>query len=371
MDRYFTIMIVPEREKGVRSFRIPQVFFHAFLFLLIATLTLLGIFAYDYWKILREIHKNKHLTIENRQLKEQIQLFQMKINSLTDDLERIHTFEKKLRIITGLENVDMTRKLKNKTELNQPGTFPKNKSGEKDAELDQDKTTQLKPTKSLFKNLQSLKDFDKAKQYKSLKNLYEQKIATRFGLRTSYSYTKEWDQLTKQSFGLAANYAEFDYKFSVVKDFTRNLEVNIHRLDSYLLDKDSFLRSTPTLLPTKGWITSYYGPRLSPTSKRLRMHEGLDIGAKPGTPIVAPADGRVAFAGIKPGFGKFVQLDHGYGIETFYAHAKNLFVKRGQVIERGALVASIGNTGSSTGPHLHYEIRVNGTPVDPLYFVLD
>ncbi len=370
MDRYFTIMIVPGREKGVRSFRIPQVFFRTFLLLFVTFLTLLGIFAYDYWKILREIHRNKHLTIENRQLKEQIQLFQMKINSLTEDLERIHTFEKKLRIITGLENADMTHVLKG----NQPDEsqeFPENESGEEDPPIERNKASQLRPTKSLFKKLQGLKDFEEAEQYRGLKDLYEQKIATRFGLRTSYPYTKEWGQLTKQSFGLAAEYAEFDYKFSIIKDFSRNLEVNVHHLDSYLLDKESFLRSTPTLLPTKGWITSYYGPRLSPTSKRLRMHEGLDIGARPGTPIVSPADGQVAFAGTKPGFGKFVQLDHGYGVETFYAHVKNFFVRRGQIIQRGLLIASVGSTGSSTGPHLHYEIRVNGTPVDPLYFVLD
>ncbi len=368
-------MIIPGREKGVRSLRIPQVFFRTFLFLLVIFLTLLGIFAYDYWKILREIHRNKHLTIENRQLKEQIQLFQMKINSLTEDLERIHTFEKKLRIITGLESVDMARALKGNQleEGTDSSSSPplENQSGEEDRPLRRGEASELRPTKSLFKKLQGLRDFERAKQYQDLKGLYEQKIAARFGLRTSYPYTKEWGQLTKQSFGLASEYAEFDYKFSIIKDFTRNLEINVHHLDGHLLDKESFLRSTPTLLPTKGWITSYYGPRLSPTSKRLRMHEGLDIGARPGTPIVSPADGQVAFAGTKPGFGKFVQLDHGYGVETFYAHVKKFFVRRGQIVRRGLLIASVGSTGSSTGPHLHYEIRVNGTPVDPLYFVLD
>ena len=365
-------MVVPEREKGVKSFRIPQVFFHAFIFLALAIVILMGIFAYDYWKILREIHRNKHLTIENRQLKEQIQLFQMKINSLTDDLERIHIFEKKLRMITGYENnIDMTRGLKK-----QEGPYPQNQTQEKDAPLMRKKSTSLDPSPAswespVFKDLQELKEFEGSQQYKNLKNLYEQQIATHFGLQAGYTYTKEWNQLTKQSFKLASDYAQFNYKYSVIKEFAQNLETNIHKLDSYLLDKESFLRSTPTLLPTRGWITSYYGPRISPTSKRLRMHEGLDIGGKVGTPIVAPADGQVAFAGIKPGFGKFVQLNHGYGIETFYAHARKLFVKRGQIVKRGNLIASLGNTGLSTGPHLHYEIRVNGTPVDPLYYILD
>ncbi len=358
-------MVVPEREKGVKSFRIPRVVFHAAIFFVAIFVVLLGVLTYDYWKILRQVYENKHLTIENRQLKEQVQLFQMKLNSLTEDLERINTFEKKLRIITGLEDADLTQALKSPSNSDE---YPLNETNESDTEV-------TKPQSSLqnkmFKNLDQLKSYEEATEYQNLKNLYEKKIATNFGLQTSYAYTKEWNELTKQSFDLASDFAEFDYKFSTVKGFVKNLEVNIHKLDQFLLDQDSFLRSTPTLLPTKGWITSYYGPRISPTSKRLRMHEGIDIGARSGTPIVAAADGRITFAGKKPGFGNFVQIDHGYGVETFYAHAKGLFTKKGTVVKRGDLIASIGNTGASTGPHLHYEIRVNGTPVDPMYFVLD
>lgn len=368
MNRYFTLMIVPERDKGVRSFRIPRLIFHAMLFLMVVVSLIISILIYDYWKILKQVYENKHLTIENRQLKEQIQLFQMKINGLTDDLERIQTFEKKLRIITGIEKADLTKNLKNTENL------PSNDIKENDKEI-----IDLKPQssqkvpleKTLFENLDSLKNFDDQKEFINLKNLYEKKIATSFGLQTGYNYTKDWSSLNKQSFELAGKYAEFDYKYSQIKGFVNRLEKNIHELDQYLLDKDSFLRSTPTLLPTKGWITSYYGPRISPTSKRLRMHEGIDIGARTGTSIVASADGKISFAGVKPGFGMFVQIDHGYGIESFYAHAESLFVKRGQTVSRGDLIAGIGNTGASTGPHLHYEIRVNGTPVDPLYFVLD
>jgi len=369
MDRYFTVMVVPEREKGVKSFRIPRVVFHALIFFVVIFMVLLGILTYDYWKILRQVYENKHLTIENRQLKEQIQLFQMKLNSLTEDLERIHTFEKKLRIITGIEEADLTQSIKSQ---NRKTEYPLNETNEVDGEF----TPAVSPEKkkdqtNLFDDLDEIKNYAQAPEFNNLKDLYEKKIATIFGLQTSYSYTKEWNELTKQSFSMAENFAEFDYKFGTVKGFVNNLEVNIHKLDQFLLDKDSFLRSTPTLLPTKGWVTSYYGPRISPTSKRLRMHEGIDIGARSGTPILAAADGRVTFAGKKPGFGNFIQIDHGYGVETFYAHAKGLHTKKGRVVTRGDLIASIGNTGASTGPHLHYEIRVNGTPVDPLYFILD
>ncbi len=101
------------------------------------------------------------------------------------------------------------------------------------------------------------------------------------------------------------------------------------------------------------------------------MHEGIDVGAPSGTAIVAPADGVVTYSGAKPGFGNFVQIDHGYGVVTIYGHASSLNVKKGQKVVRGDRIATVGNTGYSTGPHVHYEVRVNGTPVDPLYYTLN
>lgn len=356
MDRYFTVMLVPEREKGVRSFRIPRIVFQAFVFLFVSFLILLGILSYDYIKILNELHLNKHLTIENRQLREQIQLFQMKINALNEDLERIDVFEKKLRIITGIEEVDMTQGLKKTPES------PKGSTGNVPPQ------SSVSPNSDALKRLES---YSNDEDYLNLKQLYEQKIATSFGLLTGYSYTKEWSELTKQSFSLAGQYASFDFKFNILKNFVKDLEVGIHQLDQFILDKESFLRSTPTLLPTKGWVTSYYGPRKSHYAGRVKMHEGLDVGAKTGEGIIATADGIVTFSGHKPGFGKFVQMDHGYGVETIFAHASRLNVKKGEVIKRGATIAYVGSTGYSTGPHVHYEVRINGTPVDPLYFILD
>ena len=101
------------------------------------------------------------------------------------------------------------------------------------------------------------------------------------------------------------------------------------------------------------------------------MHEGIDLGARSGTSIISTADGKVVFAGRKPGFGNFIKIQHGFGVETIYAHAKKLFVRTGKVVKRGDLIAAVGSTGYSTGPHVHYEVRVNETPVDPLYFILN
>ncbi len=132
-----------------------------------------------------------------------------------------------------------------------------------------------------------------------------------------------------------------------------------------LNDQISISRATPQGWPTKGWITSYFGMRQSPFTGRRVMHEGLDIAANTGTPVYATADGIVARVGYSPGYGKTVVLDHGYGYRTIFGHNSKILVKSGQRIKRGDRVALVGNTGQSTGPHLHYELRMNGVPIDP------
>ncbi len=346
-------MVVPEKQKGVKTFRIPTVLFKSLAFLSVMFCMLIGVLAYDYWKILQQVYENKHLSIENRQLKEQIQLFQMKMNSLADDLKRINTFEKKLRVITGLEDVST------KGALYKP---------EKEAEKESFSLDDLNSSLDLKMDMETIEDQPK---FKELKTLYDKKIAANLGLERSYILTKQWSDLARRSFSLSSDYAKFDFKYAQVKDIVSAIETNIHELDQFLLDKDSFLNSTPTILPADGWITSYFGQRMSPWAGKMKMHEGLDVGAPYGTEVHSPADGIITFSGEKAGFGKFVQVDHGYGIETIYAHNQSLNVRPGQKVKRGHLLAAVGNTGHSTGPHLHYEVRVNGIAVDPLYFILD
>lgn len=136
-----------------------------------------------------------------------------------------------------------------------------------------------------------------------------------------------------------------------------------------LNDKQSLFSATPTGWPVKGWMTSYFGMRPSPFSGQRRVHEGLDIAANVGTPVTATADGVVVKATVEPGFGKVVMVDHGYGYRTIYAHNSKLVVKAGTRISRGDKVAEVGNTGRSTGPHLHYEVRLNNAPINPRKFL--
>jgi len=127
----------------------------------------------------------------------------------------------------------------------------------------------------------------------------------------------------------------------------------------------------PSIAPLReGYITSGFGRRLDPFTKRPGFHKGVDFSARRGTPVFATADGRVAFTGRKNGYGLTIEIDHGNGIETVYAHNLDSLVKRGQRVTRGQIIARVGNSGRSTAPHLHYEIRINGKAVNPLKYIL-
>lgn len=145
---------------------------------------------------------------------------------------------------------------------------------------------------------------------------------------------------------------------------------SLARLVDELAGKSRRLASTPSIWPTRGWVTSGYGWRTSPFTGLRQFHAGLDISTPPGTPIVAPARGRVVSAGKDGALGLTLVIDHGYGIRTTYGHASKLLVKKGQEVERGQKIAAVGNTGRSTGPHLHYVVQVDGRRVNPADYVL-
>jgi len=131
------------------------------------------------------------------------------------------------------------------------------------------------------------------------------------------------------------------------------------------------VKALPSIMPTSGWLSSEFAKsRFHPILHENRPHNGIDLTAEIGTPIVAPASGTVVYAGWDKGFGRTVEIDHGHGIRTRFAHCASLSVRRGQRVTRGQLIAAVGNSGLTTSPHLHYEIHVNGRPVDPLSFVL-
>jgi murein DD-endopeptidase MepM/ murein hydrolase activator NlpD len=151
----------------------------------------------------------------------------------------------------------------------------------------------------------------------------------------------------------------------------RERQLSLEELVVQLEDKHHRLASSPAIWPTQGWLTSRFGTRLSPFTGKRQFHAGLDIAGAPGTDVIATARGKVRFVGRKGPLGNTVILDHGHGIRTHYGHTQETLVKRGQEVERGQVIASLGNSGRSTGPHLHYSVEVKGKAMNPLDYIFD
>jgi len=149
----------------------------------------------------------------------------------------------------------------------------------------------------------------------------------------------------------------------------RSSFVEIHR--KFIENADLILH-TPSLRPVEGgYVSSGFGWRPDPFTNRRTHHKGIDFCVERGTPIYVTANGKTIFAKRTPGMGKLVIIDHGYGFRTAYGHMDKIFVKNGQTVERGQKIGEVGNTGRSTGPHLHYEVHVNRKAVDPIDYLYD
>ena len=142
-------------------------------------------------------------------------------------------------------------------------------------------------------------------------------------------------------------------------------------LAKFLSERHSVLASTPSIWPVRGWVTSGFGRRISPFTGKRQHHSGLDISTRRGTPIKAPAAGVVTFVGREGSYGKLLVINHGHGLVTRYGHLHRYKVKVGDKVKRGDIIATVGNSGRSTGPHLHYEVLMSGVPTNPRYYILD
>jgi murein DD-endopeptidase MepM/ murein hydrolase activator NlpD len=134
---------------------------------------------------------------------------------------------------------------------------------------------------------------------------------------------------------------------------------------AYLKNKKSLLDSTPSIWPVAGWVTSEFGWRSSPFGGDREMHKAIDIATRIGKPIQSPADGIVAEVAFQHDVGQMIRIDHGHGISTFYGHLSKAIVRTGATVHRGDRIGYVGNTGRSTGSHLHYAVMMNGVSVNP------
>jgi murein DD-endopeptidase MepM/ murein hydrolase activator NlpD len=220
----------------------------------------------------------------------------------------------------------------------------------------------------LEKQLSKLKDFDK--KIRIIANLERrQDIAPSMGMGgPSPSDIRDKLKKEKDEDGLVQ---QMKSDVERLQSEAMSREESLAELEKLLQAKKEMLTHTPSIWPVMGWVTSGFGFRTNPFTGLTQMHEGLDISNRVGTLVVAPANGIVSDVGNDNAVGKVVVIFHGFGTTTRYGHLNKIFVKVGQKVKRGDKIAEVGMTGKTTGPHLHYEVRLNGIPVNPMRYILN
>jgi murein DD-endopeptidase MepM/ murein hydrolase activator NlpD len=327
-----TFFIVNNQTGKTRKVVLSSSWLKALSFIMAILIVIFAAGFVDYFGLLLQAMENKRLKAENAQLNKQFQMVESKVSALENSLERVKTFTTKLKLITNVDAEDRITKL----------------------------TMGPKPAAN-----QQVEEYEPMEQ--------RQDTATMTKQDQVYANKKPLDE---QKGELADEDAGKDYASIVVRidkavKETQLKEQSVIDLWESLSERQSLLNATPNVKPARGWITSRFGYRTSPFSGKTALHAGLDIAAAPGSPVYAPADGVVAFASYDESYGKLISVDHGFGVSTRFGHLSQIYVQVGQRINKWDVIGAVGNTGRSTGPHLHYEVRINGTPVDPINYILD
>jgi murein DD-endopeptidase MepM/ murein hydrolase activator NlpD len=273
------------------------------------------------------------LAAENTRLQAKLDLIDSRLTTLGDTLASLGTRDLQIRLLAGLPTEPVAR-------LSSASGGPSASDGSAHDSLMADSTAaalpQLVPPK--------------APVAKSFMSVFTNPLPKPFLGRLGFGHHADID-------GMIARASELSQSFRAVSDtLTKNFER---------------IASTPSIMPTTGWLSSQFSQsRFHPVLHENRPHEGIDLSAPMGAPIIAPASGRVISVTNEAGYGNTFQIDHGNGIVTKFAHCSRIVVHVGDLVTRGQLIATVGNTGLATGPHLHYEVHVDGKPVDPLKYVL-
>ncbi|NBX68028.1 MAG: M23 family metallopeptidase [Proteobacteria bacterium] len=305
-------MVIPERTRRVHKVVVPFLLVKLGVVLFSLMSVVLVVIGIDYFNVLGRLGENKALKGENFKLRQEIQTVKNKVDSLEVTIERVRNYAKKLQLLTGQGNSKGQAEMPVGPVDIEPDRIPANRSERR--------------SENIFSN----PDFSNV--------------------------------------SVKVSGQDLDEKIKKLRVAGEDAENELSKLHTYLIAKSAVINATPSLLPIAGWISSNFGYRRNPYDGSYRLHSGVDIAAEPGTPVRAPADGSVIFSGYREGYGKVIVIDHGYGIRTLFAHNSSVFVGQGAKVVRGETISQVGNTGRSTGPHLHYEIRKNGVPVNPTTF---
>lgn len=334
-NKTYTILITTNREGRTKALTVPSSWMKAGVLVVSLVLVFLGALAVDYVGLLVGANENKKLRAENSHLKRQFQMIDNKIASYETQIDKLASLEKRLRMITNIEDSSRTLKLA-------IGPLPKagqNFPGQHHKMAQRDPSSEF-----------------------AMHGAYNDEDHNHGGLQMGL----QSDLLVPRK-----GYESLAIRIDRVVRQTELRRQGLQELWDTLSERESLLNATPSIKPVMGWYTSRFGYRLDPYTNRPIMHSGLDIAAAQGSPVFAPANGVVSFVGYESGYGNLVSIDHGYGVITRYGHNSRVFVQKGQTVSRRDVIASVGSTGRSTGPHLHYEVRVHGVPVDPMNYILD
>lgn len=327
-----TLFVVSNQTGKTRKIVLSAAWLKAISFIAAVVIIIFAAGLVDYFGLLLQAMENKHLRAENAQLLKQFQVVESKVSALENSLERVKTFTTKLKLITNVEADDRITKL----------------------------TMGAKPVAG-----QQVEEYEPMEQRQNGEALAEQDQV----FNQKKPMNEQVGELANQS--TDKDYASLVIRIDKAVRETQLKEQSVIDLWETLSERQSLLNSTPNMKPTKGWITSRFGYRVSPFTGKSALHAGLDIAAAIGSPVYAPADGVVVFASYDESYGKLITIDYGFGVSTRFGHLSQIYVQTGQRVSKWDVVGAVGNTGRSTGPHLHYEVRINGTPVDPINYILD
>jgi murein DD-endopeptidase MepM/ murein hydrolase activator NlpD len=374
LNKFYTVMIVPEKTSQVKRFVIPAWIVRTAAATMAFTILLGLVMFYDYWRVMGQISENKDLKMENRRLRQQVQVFKNKVATIESTMERVKTFATRLKVITNIEDrggllqslnqqiPDSTTSIRDSS----PSIIATSPSNEGSSSA-----TPAEPMDDDSSDPATTAGVAPASASTSITHANTQTTTQSSSTQPTAFNETPLDPEDPEDALLRREYEELDEHFTLLNHDSLYVETELQDLYELLGDQKAFLAALPTRKPADGYFTSGFGIRKSPIGGKVKMHEGLDIANHLGTPIRVPADGVVVFSAIKAGYGQTIVIDHGYGLETWYGHASKLLVNRGQHVHRGQIIAQMGSTGRSTGTHVHYEVRVNGWPVNQISYILE
>jgi murein DD-endopeptidase MepM/ murein hydrolase activator NlpD len=208
--------------------------------------------------------------------------------------------------------------------------------------------------------MEELRQFDKKIRVLAYETSKDKKLP--LGVGGSDKETRIKDLLNKDHDEVIAGMRK---NIEKLNEDAKDRENSFNELMVFLHEQKSILASTPSLWPVQGWVTSEFGARQSPFRSGVEFHKGLDISTRFGKEIIAPADGLVMNTGFDSQDGKFIRIEHGHGFSTAYLHLSRIAVKQGARVKKGDIIGNVGDTGRSTGSHLHYSVLVNNVQVNP------